>query len=61
MKTDRKKDNGPILNESFKDPSGKWGGESNRDAVPLSFDRSGQPVDRVGRSGEEKLEFPYYR
>lgn len=50
-----------VLADEFKDPSGRWGGESRRDADPLSFDPSKEPIDRIERSPDDRFEFPYKR
>ena len=56
--------NTPVLNEDFKDPSGRWGGESVRDAKKMEYDRFGEPVDRSSGQGltdadDMRAEFPY--
>jgi len=49
----------PVLTNAFKQAN--WSGESRRDAVGTSHDRFGEPVDRVQRPANERMERPYNR
>lgn len=63
MQTEKpeKPDPSKILDPAFKDASGRWGGESRRDAEQMVFDRWGEPVIKIEHPPSPRWENPYCR
>ncbi len=51
----------PLVNDSFRDSTGRWGGESKRDAQPQEFDSFGEPIDDAPEHGTINADCRYFR
>lgn len=53
----------PLVNDSFRDSTGRWGSESKRDAQPQEFDTFGEPIDDTpfDHNGTLQADCPFYR
>lgn len=51
----------PLVNDNFRDSTGRWGGESKRDAQPQEFDSFGEPIDDAPELGSLNAGCPFYR